>query len=553
MTVNSLLKKLQTRPDAVETLNLLRELAAAAHSPKSIEVFHDQLLFYKAYPQSEAIRKFCDRELGRFHERIEEMGLSEDLAQTGIAGTEYSYAFDYSNARVLSDLLGKDIELDWEDYESREDPLVDILWLLLEDCEADAADSEDLTVREILERAAGNRTVISLLLECFERTFEPRAAAQIYNDANLTLRFKLVGKAPSRSTVADKKPAALFLWDPREDRSKFKFAEEILRPLTLPAPSPHKRAQDLLNIVHGTLLIRSREYYGATHGNPDDFYEIPLDRGATLLFWFAKPEWRLPQETGLGFVLLKNGVPISYGGGGAHPARLEIAVNLFDTFRGGEAAWVYAQLIRAARAFYHAPWCVARKYQVGHENEEGLASGSYWFYYKLGFRSTDAKIRRLAESERKKILKQKGYRSPKSVLKQLAEADVVLPLEGQDPADYHEFPLDRVSLLATDVLTRIAPRDRKIDSRILKAVEALLGFPIPQMSANERHSVAQQGLFLLAHGKCRTWPDDLKHTWLRMARGKGSAHEANYLSEVMTLKDYFGELAELSLKHSDLA
>ena len=250
----------------------------------------------------------------------------------------------------------------------------------------------------------------------------------------------------------------------------------------------------------------------------------------------------------MGFVLLKNGIPISYGGGGAHPARLEIAVNLFDTFRSGEAAWVYAQLIRAARAFYHAPWCVARRYQVGYENEEGLASGSYWFYYKLGFRSVDAKIRKLAESERKKIVKQKGYRSPKPILKQLAEADVVLGLDGQDPALYHEFPLDRVSLLATDQLTRFAPRDAKIDTRILKEVEAALGFALPDMHATERHSVAQQGLFLLAHGKCKSWPQARKETWVRMARGKGSTNEANYLHEVMALKDYFDDLAELALR-----
>lgn len=547
MPAKTFLKKLLERPAADETLALLKSLAAESHQAKSLEAFHEQLLFYKAYPQSEAIRRFCERELNRFQDRIEDLDLAEELAQTGIAGTEFSYAFDYSNARFMSNVFGKGIEIDWEDYESRDkDPLVDILYLLLDDCEADAADSEDLSVREILQRAAGDGTVLSFLLDCFARAFPAKAAEQVYNDASLMLRMVLTPNGPSRSVTADAKTKSLFLWDPREDRSAFKFSEEIRRPLTLPDPAPHRRAQELLNLVHGTLLVRSREYYGATHGNPDDFYEIHLDRGATLLFWFAVPAYRLPQETGLGFVMLKNGVPISYGGGGAHPARLEIAVNLFDTFRGGEAAWVYAQLIRAARAFYHAPWCVARKYQVGHDNEEGLKSGSFWFYYKLGFRSVDKDIRKLAESERKKIVKQKGYRSPKSILKELAEADVALALDGQDPAEYREFPLDCVSLLATDQLRRFAPRNHTTDTRILKEVEAQLGLSLPPMSSLEKHSVAQQGLFLLAHGKCKSWPDSKKQTWLRMARGKGSEHEANYLHEVIALKDYFDELAELA-------
>lgn len=548
MGAQSLLKKLQNRPEAKETLDLLRSLSTELHSAKTLVAFHDQMLFYKAYPQSEAIRKFCDRELANFHKRVAALDLEDVLGYSGIAGTNYSYAFDFSNAQHLSNLLGAAIEIDWDDYETHEkDPLADILWVLLDESEADAADSEDMTVREILERAAGKRTVLSFLLECFARAFPPRACAQIWENAALSVKFKLTGKAPSRSTNADA-VKELFLWNPREDRSAFTFAKEIVRPLTLPDPAPRKRAEELLSIVHATLLVRSREYYGATHGSPDDLYEIPLDRGATLLFWFATPEWRLPQETGLGFIMLKNGIPISYGGGGAHPARLEIAVNLFDTFRGGEAAWVYAQLIRAARAFYHAPWCVARKYQVGHENEEGLASGSYWFYYKLGFRSVDEKIRKLAEAERKKIVSRKGYRTPKPTLIKLAEADVVLGLDGQDPAKYKEFPLDKVSLLATDQLTRFAPRDTQTDARILREVEAVLDMKLPSMSASELHSVAQQGLFLLAFGKSNAWSREKRDQWLRMARGKGSTNEANYLHEVMGLKDYFDDLAALALK-----
>jgi hypothetical protein len=545
MSTSALLKLLAARPDADQTLDLIRQLAQAEHTAKSLAAFHEHLLFYKAYPPSESIRRVCERELGHFHERVATLDLADELAQSGIAGTNYSYAYDYANARHMSEVFGRDIEIDWDDYESREnDPLVEILYLLLDDIEADAADSEVLSVREILEKAAGGQTVLAFLLDGFARAFPPRAAAQLWANAEIMLKFRLKGTGPSRTNTGDSRPKSLWIWNPREDRSGFSFAQEILRPLELPAPATRRRGQELLNIVHGTLLVRSREYYGATHGNPDDVYEIPLERGAILLFWFAKPEWRLPQETGLGFVMLKNGVPISYGGGGAHPARLEIAVNLFDTFRGGEAAWVYAQLIRAFRAFYHAPWCVARKYQVGHDNEEGLKSGSYWFYYKLGFRSVNKSIRKLSESERKKILKQKGYRTPKNILKQLAEADVVLPLEGQDVADYSEFPLDKVSLLATEQLKRFAPRNTQTDVRILKEVETLLGVTLPDMPAQEKHSVAQQGLLLLAHGKCKTWPESRKQTWLRMARGKGSTHEANYLHEVIALKDYFDDLAK---------
>jgi hypothetical protein len=262
--------------------------------------------------------------------------------------------------------------------------------------------------------------------------------------------------------------------------------------------------------------------------------------------WFNEIAWRLPIEAGWGFLLLKNGVPISYGGGGMHPSRLEIALNIFDTFRGGEAAWVYASLIRAARAFCPSPWVIARKYQIGYENEEAQASGAYWFYDKLGLRSTDAKIRKLVDGERNKIQTRKGYRSPLKTLEKIAEADVVLGLNKQDPAQYKEYPLDKVALLASRTLTKFAPRDEGFHKRMLKAVEDRLGHSLPNMSATERHWVAQHGAYLLSLNEQLSAFEN--ETWLNMARGKGGPRESEYLANAARLTNYWDGLASHALK-----
>jgi hypothetical protein len=444
MSAHSILKKLSLRPSPEETLKLLRALAAEKHSAKSLVAYHDQLLFYKAYPVSVDVRHFADAELAKFNKRISKQ-LADELTQSGIVGTKLYYAFDYKNAKFMHERLGDLVELDWEDYDANEkDPLAGLLWLLLENAEADACDSETLTTREILERSAGSRTVFSLLLDRFAQVFPEQVGDHLYNDASLMLGMTLAPQGPSRTMTAMPTPKNLWIWSPELTRAKFDFMAEIEKPLDLPAPCSVKRGQELLNVVHGTLTVRSREYFGAAHGNPAEVYEIPLDRGGVLLVWFFQPEWRLPQEAGWGFLMLKNGVPISYGGGGMHPARLEIALNLFDTFRGGEAAWIYASLVRAARHFCPAPWVIARKYQIGYENDEALASGAYWFYDKLGMRSTSALGRKVAEVERKKIAAKKGYRSPISSLKKIADADAVLGLDRQDPALYSEYPLEEV-------------------------------------------------------------------------------------------------------------
>lgn len=548
MSPQALFKKLLLRPTPDETLELLRQLALVKHTAKTLLVYHDQLLFYKAYPVSDAVRRLADRELAHFHERITPE-LSDLMMQTGIVGTKLYYAFDYGNARFVQGQLGRQVELDWEDYENKEhDPLAGLLWLLLEPAEADAADSEALTVRDILERAAGGDTVLSLLLDRFAQAFPGQVGDHLYNEASLMVGATLTPAGPSRTRTALPRPKELWIWSPELAKEKYDFATEIAKPLELPPPVSPKRGQELLNVVHGTLTVRLREYYGATHGNPAELYEIQLDRGGTLLLWFNTVEWRLPIEAGWGFMMLKNGVPISYGGGGMHPARLEIALNLFDTFRGGEAAWIYGSLVRAARAFCPAPWVVARKYQIGYENDEALASGAYWFYDKLGLRSTDAKLRKLVEAERKKVLAKKGYRAPLTSLKKIADADIALSLKQQETALYEEYPLEDVALLAADVLAKLGPRDGGFSKRILKAVEDRLGQALPAMTPHERYWVAQQGAYLLALDESKSWNASQRTTWLAMARGKGGARESEYLWNAAQLAGFWDALARAAAK-----
>jgi len=62
---------------------------------------------------------------------------------------------------------------------------------------------------------------------------------------------------------------------------------------------------------------------------------------------------------------------------------------------------------------------------LGHENEEAIESGSFWFYYKLGFRPESPQVARLVEREQKRIAADPGYRTPPAILRRLATAPVV--------------------------------------------------------------------------------------------------------------------------------
>jgi hypothetical protein len=57
----------------------------------------------------------------------------------------------------------------------------------------------------------------------------------------------------------------------------------------------------------------------------------------------------------------------------------------FQSFRGGEAAFVFGTHACGDRVASARNRSLLEPYHSGHRNEEGIESGAWWFYYKLGF------------------------------------------------------------------------------------------------------------------------------------------------------------------------
>ena len=103
---------------------------------------------------------------------------------------------------------------------------------------------------------------------------------------------------------------------------------------------------------------------------------------------------------------------------------MEAGFNLYYTFRQGETAWLYAKLLKIFRQRFRVNTFFIDPYQIGHENEEAIESGAFWFYHKLGFRSESQEIEALAAKEEKKIAADPSYRTPPRILRKLAAEPV---------------------------------------------------------------------------------------------------------------------------------
>src|SRR4029453_15483432 len=85
-------------------------------------------------------------------------------------------------------------------------------------------------------------------------------------------------------------------------------------------------------------------------------------------------------------------------------------------------------------------------YQIGFENEEGIQSGAFWFYRKLGFRSTRRSVQELTENEEEKIYTRKTYRTTAATLGRLAAAPMILEMDESHKGDWDRFQVRNIGL-----------------------------------------------------------------------------------------------------------
>jgi hypothetical protein len=128
-------------------------------------------------------------------------------------------------------------------------------------------------------------------------------------------------------------------------------------------------------------------------------------------------------------------------------------------------------------------------YQVGYENEEGIESGAFWFYRKLGFRPTDPEVLQLTEKEERKIATRKGYRTSARTLRKLAQSPMIFELDQRRVGDWDRFQVRNIGL--------------RVQGREFESLASLVDW--------RRWATAEQQLLL------------------RIVRAKGAAEETTYL------------------------
>ena len=333
----------------------------------------------------------------------------EDPEISGIAGTGLSTNFSFDVARSLVDRHGRAIQIDWENY-AQPDRLGPTLARLIPMAGEDAAVEPHVDWRAWFERAHGT---LAWLLE--------NVQPEIYDLLEIPLRWELGDSAASRSRTRIPRRAIFFHDDPFLKRSDVSLEAEF----GAPKIAMQKHSSKILDLILDTSAVRYRELWGFTHPDRAHVYHADLGRGVDFFLFSVDPRWRLPVRGYHGGMFFKNGVPIGYVEGLSLMERMEVGFNLYYTFREGETAWLYAKILKIFRERAGTTCFSIDPYQLGHENEEAIDSGAFWFYRKLGFRTSAKELEPLIEREEARIRADRTYRTPRATLRKLARAPML--------------------------------------------------------------------------------------------------------------------------------
>src|SRR5258708_828641 len=169
------------------------------------------------------------------------------------------------------------------------------------------------------------------------------------------------------------------------------------------------------------------------YGDPLSVVVADAGRGLEIVLVGITPDRHLPLRAGFGPLLLRNGVPIGYADAYALCDRIEVSFNIFYAFRDGESAYCFTRLLKLYQQLFGSTVFSIDPYQIGEENEEAIDAGAFWFYRKLGFRSTDPSVELQALREETPMAADPRHRTAARTLRRMAGSPLLYETASSRP------------------------------------------------------------------------------------------------------------------------
>src|SRR6266566_184212 len=547
------LNELRSRFGAREGRKVEQALSLVARQkprdPETLIRLHEILLFVCAYPPNARVRQLAASLLKNFDERIEalreadiDLSTLETPEVSGIAGTSVTDTFSYYIVRWLLSRHSRQINFDWDWFED-ENRLAEtwprFIPLLEEDSqvEANVPYREWLCSAAAASQAHGSERELAWLIQRFDSLAKTeKEKAELYDSQKLYVRWTPVYHVTRTGMrLAISKGARVFYHhDPLIKRRDVSLQHELETPPATLKQLSSKRGATILDMARAASTVRYRELYGFTHGDPERVFQTSLGRGVDVFVIGLPPGKRLPLRAYHAAMIFKNGVPIGYFEGLSLFERMESGFNLYYTFRDGETAWLYTRVLSIFRDLLGVTAFSIDPYQVGYENEEGIESGAFWFYRKLGFRPMNRDVMPLVINEEKKLASRSSYRTSLRTLRKLAAGPMIFELDKSPgktkPGEWDHFSVRKIGLtVQRHMAAKFGSDAESFCAEAVKKLNRILGRSPEDWQEGEQSALSDFAVTLSLAADLHGWGNKEKQELVRIVRAKARADESRYL------------------------
>ena len=512
--------------DAETKLVLLARLdRTRLRTPRQVERLHETLCFMRAYPGDAVVLAAVEHILERFTDRADLRRHRDALTDSGIAGTTIRFRFFWPSALWLAGRWPDHLILDRSDGDA-EDAIARALPLIVTPPEAAALRELDLPGYEALDRLRGRETDGAFLARRVAAMPGDTFTREAFFDA-IDASFELApGKDTPARTHAKLAFAPVAFGDAPIRRGRPSLRAELARPPRGVRRLSRSEGTRVVELGRAAMATRSRDIDGFAYGDPRDAWLVDDGDGLAFTLNGVVPERRAVVPATYGALTLRNGVPIAYLQVDLAGRSAALSYHAFATFRGGEAAYATARMLAMLHHVLGARSFTLDPYQLGKGNDDGIESGAWWFYYKLGFRPRAAAVKRAMRGELERLAAKPRHRSSPATLRKLAEGHLVFDV---DPR--HPVPLPSTVRIGFRVADALAARSNREDvsreamRRI--GVRSLTGWTPGERLAWQRWSP----LILTLPGVSR-WSTANRRALVRIVRAKGGRSEMGYASRL---------------------
>jgi hypothetical protein len=482
----------------------------------------------RAYPGDPVVLAAVEHILERFAERADLLRHREALADSGIAGTTIRFRFFWPSALWLAGRWPDHLVLDRSDAEA-EAAIARALPLLATQTEAAALRERSLPGYAAIDRLRGRGET--------DGAFLVRRVAAIPGDTfireaffdGLDASFELSSGAetPAR-THARLALAPVAFGDPPLHRRRPDLRAELSRqPPAVRRLSPRAGLR-AVELGRAAMATRERDIDGFAYGDARDAWLVDDGDGLAFTLNGVVPERRAVVSATYGSLTLRNGVPIAYLQADLSGRSAALSYHAFATFRGGEVAYTFARMLAMLHHVLGAASFTLDPYQLGKGNDDGIESGAWWFYYKLGFRPRAAAVKRVLRGELARLRASPRHRSSPATLRKLAEGHLVFDLDPRRPVPLPPTPA--IGLRVADRLATHGDRDRALREANREAMRVTGLRSLDGWTPGERLAWQRWSPLVLTLPGVSRWSAANRRALVGIVRAKGATSETGFLA-----------------------